>query len=196
VYYRYEKTAKCLVMLLFVGFVASVGLAHSCHSRVALAADNTARAETPTFGAAEAEELREVQTVPSTIEQIRTGGSWCDGNRQGPYRIIVWAGGFEEVYHHLYLQFLEASSEQHRLFIVRTIPIHETLGIDLLFRQIDLRLLERGICANVMFEGVVDRRTVEGKIRSERFTLRVTQRGEYKIEFHPVSGSSSESGAK
>jgi len=64
----------------------------------------------------EADEDSQVASVPPAVALVRSGGYWCDGERRGFYRVVVWAGGFEEVFHHLYVQQVEIHDDRRMLY--------------------------------------------------------------------------------
>ncbi len=132
-----------------------------------------------------ADEIRDANTASAAVTLLRSGGYWCDGERRGFYRAVVLAGGFEEVYHHLYVQQFEIQEKTRKLALVRTIPIKETMDLDLVVEDVKLRPDGEELCAGIVIEGAARRRTESG-MNGEHFLIRVAQRGSYTARFERV----------
>jgi hypothetical protein len=128
-----------------------------------------------------------VASLDVRFDSVVSGVTWCEGRqakRMGEYRVVVLSGGFEEVYHNLYVQLIEADAKAHTMRVVKTVAIKETLNPSLVIRDIRLRPAGKGLCTDAMVEASAVRRLVEGR-RREKVQLRVTPKGEYKITFQP-----------
>jgi len=131
---------------------------------------------------ADAEEIRDVTSPSAAVNLLRSGGYWCDGERRGFYRAVVWSGGFEEVYHHLYVQQFEIDASTRKITLGRNIPIKETMSVDLLINDFKLKPDGKELCAGVVIEGTARRRSDRG-MHGERFRVRVAQNGSYTALF-------------
>jgi hypothetical protein len=128
-----------------------------------------------------------VASLNVRFQSVVSGATWCEGKqvkRMGKYRVVILSGGFEEIYHHLYVQLIEADAEAHTMHVVKTVPIKETLNPALVIQDIHLRPAGEALCTDAMIEATAVRRLVEGR-RREKVRLRVTQKGEYTINFQP-----------
>jgi len=74
-----------------------------------------------------------LKNLDTQIRFLTTGATWCEGSEHGQYRLVVFSGGFEEIYDHLYVQLLMVDDEQHAIMVKRTISIAETDGVALSF---------------------------------------------------------------
>lgn len=131
-------------------------------------------------------DVKLIESLPTRIDWVLTGATWCQENAMGSYRLIALRGGFEEVYHNLYLQLIRADPIRKELEVVKTIPIGETLGLSLVIQEMSLKPASSGLCTDAVVEAVAVRRLLGGE-RRERLRVRVTQCGDYEITFEPLS---------
>lgn len=155
----------CMLLLVFAGlFPMSVR---------PLGAENSEK---------DAGEVGDVTAPSAAVTLLRSGGYWCDGERRGFYRALVWSGGFEEVYHHLYVQLFEINVSTKKITLGRTMPIKETMGLDLVINDFKLQPDGGDLCAGIVIEGTARRRSDSGT-HDEHFRVRVAQDGRYTALF-------------
>lgn len=121
-----------------------------------------------------------VHAINGNVYQILTGGWWCDGDKEGPYRFIVYSNGKAQTEHNLYLQLLASEQGHMQARVVKTVPIVETANAILYFE--DLRLTSAGRCDTVVLEGSLQRR-VGAEDRFEHLQLKAFQNGDYLATF-------------
>ncbi len=171
--------ALCVALSLLIASLAGLGgEASAQRERQGPAAEGASQAWP------DPEESSIVSALTPQITTVVTGGCWSQGARDGFYRVVVYQGGFEELYHHLYAQFVEIDAERHEFRVLKTEPIKETAGFALVFQN--LRLSPQGTtCGDAVFEADVNRRTLDGD-RYERAQLRLTPSGTYTVAFDPA----------
>lgn len=134
--------------------------------------------------AAETEAEREaVSRLDVRVDTVLSGGRWCRGTEQGTYRVVVYSGGFEEVYHHLFVQWLRVDDRKREIVLQRTLPVREAQGLDLVFSNLTLAPAGTGPCGDAVVEGAVSRRTADRGQQPERFRMRITPEGTYEATF-------------
>ena len=69
--------------------------------------------------------LVDINRVPSSIEWLQAGGYWSAGKREGRYRVIVTAGGFEHISRRLFLQWIETGTRSRESAVVSTVAVKE-----------------------------------------------------------------------
>ena len=63
-------------------------------------------------------------SLDATLESVVTDGRWEANGREGPYRIVVYTGGFEHVVSEIYLQWLtDPTGDDDSQVIVRSTAI-------------------------------------------------------------------------
>ncbi len=121
-----------------------------------------------------------VHAINGNVYQILTGGWWCDGGKEGPYRFIVYSNDKAQTEHNLYLQLLASEQGHMQPRVVKTVPVIETANAHLYFE--DLRLSSAGRCGTVVLEGRLQRR-VGSEDRFEQLQLKAFQNGDYLATF-------------
>jgi len=121
-----------------------------------------------------------VHGIDGNVYQVLTGGWWCDGGSQGPYRFVVLSSGRSQTEHNLYLQLLSSDGGRTQRRVAKTVPVIETKQASLFFE--DLKLRDGGRCSSVVLEGQLQRRLGEGD-RVERLQLKAFQNGDYLATF-------------
>jgi hypothetical protein len=147
-------------------------------------ADAGAEEQRPAADASLQSVVEILKNLDTHLRFLTTGATWCEGSEHGQYRLVVFSGGFEEVYDHLYVQLLIVDDEHHDIMVKRTIPITETGGFALFFEGLFMKPSGRGICNDAVIEGHAVRRLPDGE-RRERVHLRVAPTGQYTISFEP-----------
>ncbi len=138
----------------------------------------------PATGASPQSAVAGLKNLDTHVRFLTTGATWCEGPEHGQYRLVVFSGGFEEVYDHLYVQLLIVDDAHHDITVKQTIPITETDGFALFFEGLSMKPSGRGVCNDAVIEGHAVRRLADGE-RRERVQLRVTPKGQYTISFEP-----------
>ena len=138
----------------------------------------------PVAGGSLQSAIASLNNLDTHLRFLTIGATWCEGSERGQYRLVVFSGGFEEVYDHLYVQLLLVDDEHHDIRVKRTIPIAETDGFALFFEGLSMKPSGTGVCNDALIEGHALRRLAQGE-RRERVQLRVTPKGQYKITFQP-----------
>ena len=136
----------------------------------------------------DSDEFNSVSQLGTNIHTVLTGGCWSQDGADGFYRLVAYQGGFEDLYQHLYVQIVKIDWEHHEFRTMKTVPIKETEGFALAFRNLQLTS-RRATCGDAIFEGQAARRTLKGDVR-ERVRLRVRPTGAYSIVFSRDSHSS------
>lgn len=121
-----------------------------------------------------------VHALNGNVYQVLTGGWWCDGGQEGPYRFVVYSNGKAQTEHNLYLQLLAASNGHTEAKVVKTVPVIETANAELFFE--DLKLRDAGRCSTIVLEGKLQRR-IGGEDRFEHLELKAFQNGDYLATF-------------
>ncbi len=121
-----------------------------------------------------------VHAINGNVYQVLTGGWWCNADREGPYRFIVYSNGKSQTEHNLYLQLLAADHGRTQVDVVKTVPVIETANASLFFQ--DLKLVSGGRCSSVVLKGNLQHR-IDSEDRLERFELKAFQNGDYLATF-------------
>ena len=131
-----------------------------------------------------------VAGIAPEIGTVLSGGPWSCNGQEGSYRVLVYAGGFEEVYHHLYVQLITVDAEQHRVIQQKPIVIEETQGLDKVFSDLRIRRQVSGLCSNAVVERKVWRRAINGE-RTGNIEIQVSPTGAYAmtLESDPLQPS-------
>jgi hypothetical protein len=67
--------------------------------------------------------------IPADVSDVTSGGWWSGGGREGSYRIIIQAGGFEHIVSRVWLQWVSGPSEQEdSMRVVASVEIEEING--------------------------------------------------------------------
>lgn len=121
-----------------------------------------------------------VHAINGNVYQVLTGGWWCNGGAEGPYRFVILSNGKAQTEHNLYLQLLAAEGGKTKSSVVKTVPVIETANASLFFE--DLKLTHAGRCTTIILEGNLQRR-LGTEDRLERFQLKAFQNGDYLATF-------------
>lgn len=121
-----------------------------------------------------------VHGVDGNVYQVLTGGWWCDGGLQGPYRFIVYSSGRSQTEHNLYLQLLTSEGGRTQRRVTKTVPVVETKQESLFFEDLELR--DGGRCSSVVLEGRLQHRLGD-EDRIEHLQLKAFQNGDYLATF-------------
>jgi hypothetical protein len=68
--------------------------------------------------------------VPGNVHEVRTLGSWRDGNRAGTFRVVTLRGGFDQIQTSLIVQWMEQGLGEEAPDVVasRRVEVLEDLG--------------------------------------------------------------------
>lgn len=132
-----------------------------------LGAQTSARreAQRPATGASLDAAVTGLNNLDTRIRFLTTGATWCEGSERGQYRLVVFSGGFEEVYDHLYVQLLLVDDDLHDIRVKQTIPITETDGFALFFEGLSMRPSGTGVCNDAIIQGHAVGRLADGERR-------------------------------
>jgi hypothetical protein len=75
------------------------------------------------FASATAE--TESPTIAPNVESVVSGGNWQMDNQDGRYRIIIVNGGFEHIFSHVFLQWIETGTREQGPAILFSTPVEE-----------------------------------------------------------------------
>ena len=69
--------------------------------------------------------FEDAEQVPANIHSAISGGFWTAGKDEGFFRVVVVAGGVENVSHRLYIQWLRSVAKTQNYELVRTVNVQE-----------------------------------------------------------------------
>ena len=75
---------------------------------------------------AQSSEIANLETLPTEISYVETGGFWSKGQDEGFFRVVVTSAGIEHVSNRLFIQMLQLNNKTQTYKIVKTIGIGET----------------------------------------------------------------------
>lgn len=118
------------------------------------------------------------------IDRVVSGGRWCDERGEGFFRVVAYGGGFEAVYHHLYVQLLRVDADAHTVAVVASVPVEETQDAGTVVTDLTLAGAPDRACGDGIVTARVVRRAGEGEI-VQRMRLRIDAVGHYRASFAP-----------
>jgi hypothetical protein len=116
------------------------------------------------------------------VDQVVSGGRWCNERGEGFYRVVAYGGGFEAIYHHLYVQLVRVDVDAQTLAGIATFPVEETRDASMVVTDLMLVGAAERACGDAIVTARVLRRTADGEV-VQRMRMTIDATGHYAVSF-------------